>query len=254
MKGKLGDKIRMMILKAFGLAFAGCIFLITGERLWSGRRKNKFSINACLAHMKEKYGIEFTPVEDKRNAEITASMFKFSVQTENYPGQNIFIMQERLDNGNKILFHDNYVAVKYKQQTIELIEKMAYEVFGKDFRVICEVYNHCQPDEFDDTTTFNEFLSRCGGRMIDINILLPPDHSTMEKEEELKKLEQQFIENRVVGFCDVYYSSGKEAYQGIHSATDLMTFGMAEHNHRWYRENGQFVINKEFIVSHEMWR
>ena len=34
-----------------------------------------------------------------------------------YPEENILVVEERLNNGDTIIFHDNYVAVKYQQET-----------------------------------------------------------------------------------------------------------------------------------------
>lgn len=252
MKGE--EILKNILLKSMAFVFVAGVFLLTGENLWAGRRKNPLSVKACLKYMKDKYGMDFTPVEDKQNADITMSMLTFSVKTEKYPEQNILVVQERLDKGNTVLFHDNFVAVKYIKEITELVEKMSRKVFGDNFRAICEVESRCQPDEFNDKTTFEEFLSCSGTRMLDINILLPPEHSAENKEEDMRKLEQQFIENHIVGFCNIYYCPDDKAYRSIGSSTDCMSYGITVGNHRWYRENGQFDIDKELKVHIEMWR
>lgn len=119
-----------------------------------------------------------------------------------------------IPNGDTIIFHDNYVAVKYQQETKNLAEKMAADVFG-ECKVLYTVDNtSVLPDEFDNTTTFEEFTSE-GASQIAVYVMIPPEHSAQEKEKELKQLEQIWIENRFVGFCSLYYFSDAEAYQSI---------------------------------------
>ena len=236
------------ILKRIGILFLGYIIMMTGV---SGcMQKNKLSINACLSYMKDKYGTEFTLVEGEEVSQLTASMLEIYVKSADYPEEKVLVVEERLDNGNSILFHDNYVAVRYRQEAKNLAEKMAEDVFG-ECRVLYKVDDTLvQPDEFDNTTTFEEFISDRASNIY-FDVLVPPEHSDNDKESELKKLEQLCIENRFVCICDVWYSTDEEVYWNSNSNVELMK---ARLDHRWYTENGQFIMDNDFTVYHEMWR
>ena len=123
-----------------------------------------------LSYMNDKYGMYFTFVEDTYYH--SRSEDTIYVECSEYPGEKIFVGRDSLNGGKEIAYHDNFVAIKYKQQTKELAEKMASDVLG-ECRVLHDPYdNSFQPDEFDNSTTFEEFISRNPSK-IDIYILLP---------------------------------------------------------------------------------
>ena len=188
------------------------------------------------------------------------SFFQTYVECEKYPKEKIFVVQERLEKGKKVLFHDNYVAVKYKKKTIELSEKIAKSVFDE-----CKVIYDVNPkkivsDDFDDNTTFEEFISLSSSG-IGFNIIVPFEHSIEEKEKELKKLENLCIENHFACFCNVYYSVSQEAYNSTNCKNDLIEimYGMKVYKEtgnvqKGYKINGQFDIKNDFTINHEIWR
>lgn len=247
-KSKIENKIAYILLRILGAFFLLFIAFVTGEFSLLKRRKNKLSVKACLSYMKNKYGIEFKPIEDK-DAELTFSMLKFSVETEGYPGEKIAVMEERLNNGDTLLFHDNFIAVKYRQETKNMAEKLAFDVFEK-CRVLYNVDDRCLPDEFGEETTFEEFISRRASHL-SIDVLLPPEHSAENKEEELKLLEQVCIKNHFVCVCNVFYSDDEDVYRNSNFEWELMN---AKSNGKWWRENGQFVVSDDFTIGNEMWR
>ena len=52
--------------------------------------------------MKDKYGIEFTLLDDNGINEVTSSVLEIYVQCSEYPGKRILVMEERLNNGGSI--------------------------------------------------------------------------------------------------------------------------------------------------------
>ena len=194
--------------------------------------------------MKEKYGTDFTLVE---KGELTSSTLEIYVESPEYKGEKILVMEERLNKGEKLIFHDNFLCVKYHEQTKKMAEKMAEEVYG-ECKVLCEVNNfNVQPDEFDNTTTFEEFCSKRESR-IWVEILLPADHSLSDKENELKQLEQLCLENRFACICDVYYADDADAYRKISTHEELMDYGI------WYSVAGKFLVDNDFTNFVETWR
>ena len=211
-------------------------------------QKNKLSVNDCLSYMKDKYGIEFTLLDDNGINELTSSVLEIYVQCSEFPGKRILVMEERLNNGESVVFHDNFLSVKYNEQTKATAKQFASEVYG-ECKVVCEISaSSVQPDEFDSTTTFEEF---CAVRGSDIwfEVLLPTDHSDSDKENELKKLEQKCIDNHFACICDVYYMSDADAYNNIETHVDLMQYGSS-----CWSEAGKFMLDNDFNGTVETWR
>lgn len=211
-------------------------------------QKNKLSVSDCLSYMKEKYGREFTLIDDNGINELTSAVLEIYVQCPEYPGKKILVMEERLNNGESLVFHDNFLCVKYHEQTKAAAEQFASEVYG-ECRVVCEVTGSgVQPDEFDGTTSFEEFCAKRGSH-IWFEVLLPTDHSDSDKENELKKLEQKCIDNRFACICDVYYMSDADAYNNIKTHVDLMQYGSS-----CYSVAGKFMLDNDFSNCVETWR
>ena len=143
---------------------------ITMMTAMSGCSLKSWGAGDFLSYMNDKYGMYFTFVEDTYYH--SRSEDTIYVECSEYPGEEIFVVRESLNGGKEIAYHDNFVAIKYKQKTKELAEKMASNVLG-ECRVLYEPYdNGSEPDEFDNSTTFEEFVSRDPSK-IDIYILLP---------------------------------------------------------------------------------
>ena len=193
-----------------------------------------------LSYMNDKYGMDFTFVEDTYYH--SRSEDTIYVECSEYPGEKIFVGRDSLNGGKEIAYHDNFVAIKYKQQTKELAEKMASDVLG-ECRVLHDPYdNSFQPDEFDNSTTFEEFVSRAPSK-IDIYILLPPDHTADEKD--LKKLEAEWIKNHFVSYCCMYYITDEEAYRGIQVHSDVRNYD------KCYTDMARFNLNEDMAITVE---
>lgn len=233
------------LIKAFLMLSLGCIMAVIGMN--GCTIKNKLSVSTCLSYMKDKYGVDFSTVDGEEINELTSAVLEIYVKHPDYPDQKILVMEERLNDGEKLIFHDNFLAVKYHEQTKALAEKMAAEVYGK-CKVICAVMgDRVQPDEFDKTTTFEEFCSKRGSN-IWFEVLLPTNHSDLKKDEELKQLEQKCADNRFACICDVYYADNADAYENISTHAELMQYGT------WYRTAGKFLTDNSFNKFVETWR
>ena len=208
----------------------------------SGCSLKSLAAGDYLSYMKDKYGMDFTLVEDHDTYDLSTSVATIYVECSEYPGEEIFVIRESLNGGKEIAYHDNFVAIKYKQQTKELAEKMASNVLG-ECRVLYEPYdNGSQPDEFDNSTTFEEFISRNPSK-IDIYILLPLEHTADEKD--LKKLEAEWIKNHFVSYCCMYYITDEEAYRGIQVPGDVRNYD------KCYSDKAQFDLDEDMTISVE---
>lgn len=210
--------------------------------------KNKLSVSACLSYMKNKYGIDFSIFEGEKIHNLTWTILEIYVECADYAGKKILVMEERLNNGEKLVFRDNFLAVKYHEKTKAMAEKLASEVYG-ECKVLCEVMNNnVQPDEFDKTTTFEEFCSTRGSN-IWFEVLLPTYHSDAKKEEELKQLEQKCADSRFACICDVYYAVDEKAYESISTHAELM-----QHGSKLYKVAGKFMSRNSCSDFFETWR
>ena len=178
------------------------------------------AVGDFLSYMKDKYGMDFTLVEDHDTYDLSTSMAAIYVECSEYPGEEIFVIRESLNGGKEIAYHDNFVAIKYKQQTKELAEKMASNVLG-ECRVLYEPYdNGSQHDEF-----------------------VPPEHTADEKD--LKKLEEEWIKNHFVSYCCMYYITDEEAYRGIQVHSDVRNYD------KCYTDMARFVLNEDMTITVE---
>ena len=236
------------IIRFLGTAALSCVILITG--MTGCMRRNRMSTKDCISYMEDKYGIDFTLIDDNGINEVTTSVLEIYVQCSEYPGKKILVMEERLNGGKQLVFHDNFLCVKYHEQTKAAAEQFASEVYG-ECRVVCDVDgSDVQPDEFDGTTSFEEFCAKRGSN-IWFEVLLPTDHSDSDsdKENELKKMEQKCIDNRFACICDVYYMADDDAYNNIRTHTDFMDYGSS-----CYSVAGKFLLDNDFNVTVETWR
>lgn len=140
-------KMRIIML----LAILFIIVLLGGCGLMS--REPSFR-EAALNHLEQRYGGSFEFYRD------TGSSF-------NHPGErrmlfrrpssdeDIFVSARRGDDGFEI--SDNYVAVKYREDTINFVKSIADEIFGSS-AVFYTVPNRSFSQELTAESTFEEYI------------------------------------------------------------------------------------------------
>lgn len=117
----------------------------------------------ALAYMEEKYGETFTyygPWGDS----MTGTR-QILVTCDSLPEQTIVVQIENFrDEGNSI-YRDNFLAVKYRKETVEYFEKLANEYFDKT-RVVYEVALGGQSVEMSAEAALEEYLADSGAEMV----------------------------------------------------------------------------------------
>ena len=111
--------------------------------------------NAALEYMEQKYGEKFeyfAPYGDS----FTGTR-EFVARCDNLPGQDVLVQIENYKHDDRI-FRDNYIAVKYRQETIDFIKDCAVEQFG-EAEVFYDVARDGQSPELSANASFVEFLS-----------------------------------------------------------------------------------------------
>ena len=210
-------------------------------------QQQKLSIDDCLKYMKTKYGEDFTYLEPYDDFQPTARTLKIYVQSERYPDSKIMVIEEKDKDGNR-LFHDNFVAIKYEQDTRELLTDVAVQVYG-ECRVIYSAYGYdgYLPDSFDNATTFADYIAARKSNIC-VTILLPPEHGTLDKEREINEIYEKCCENKIICAVEVYYTNDSEVYQSISTTAEMMLL------EGWFDADGVLVMDAEFGVQSLGWR
>jgi hypothetical protein len=120
-------------------------------------RKNPTqNINAvALAYMEQRYGEKFEYVAPWGNS--MSGTHELLVECVSLPGQKILVQVENYKKADK-LFLDNYLAVKYYQETVDFIRDSATSEYAS-VSVFYDVFKDGLSPELSPDATFAEFLS-----------------------------------------------------------------------------------------------
>ena len=204
----------------------------------------KMSNDDCISYMNNKYNQSFKIVNDN-GMELTNSFLEIYVQDSS---KNIAMVVEELKDGTTV-FHDNYVAVKFDKQLEDFVQPIATEHLGQ-CRVLNEVdFTRYQPDDYNDSTTFDEFKRRSDSKIY-LQILLPPTYNDEAVDLVLKHLESDFMEYDIVGTCDVYFCNDTNFYNTANNSVDIAN------NEKHYDQRYQFrteAVGESVRVVSKRW-
>ena len=79
----------------------------------SGCSLKSLAVGDFLSYMKDKYGMDFTLVEDHDTYDLSTSVATIYVECSEYPGEEIFVIRESLNGGKEIAYHDNMAVIFY---------------------------------------------------------------------------------------------------------------------------------------------
>ena len=143
------------------------------------------SINTqALEYMEQKYGEKFEyayPYGDSMTG-----THQLLVTCESYPDQLILVSIENYRTDNKV-FLDNFIAVKYRDETVDFIQTCASQVYG-DSTVFYRVTRWALSPELPVNATFAEFLTDPKARL---NIMLEvkaSDYVSVEQTQQFAEL------------------------------------------------------------------
>jgi hypothetical protein len=148
--------------------------------------------DAALSYMEQKYGEEFEYAAPWGNS--MSGTHELIVSCASLPGQEIVVQIENYKRDDKV-FRDNYLAVKYRQQTADFVNDCAVEVFGRA-TIFYEAANDGLSSSLPADASFDEFLADTRvplGVMIEVKA---SDLSSREQAEKVAKL----IAERSAGF------------------------------------------------------
>lgn len=139
-------KFSVLILIAFcAISMSGCI-------------GKKDITKEVLEHMQNKYDDTFSYVAPFGGGmgNVTTQML---LTSEKYPGKTIWI-ECYVDEDDNINIVDNYLSIKYEQQTVELINDIIKKTTDKDFTVFYDLPLQAFTKGASKETTFKEYISQ----------------------------------------------------------------------------------------------
>jgi hypothetical protein len=141
--------ITLVIITALTLGGVGCM---NSEISQSGMSRSELAI----AHLEEKYGVEFEYVSPWGSTYAQGGVTKMVVVSESLPGEEIMVSV--IPEGDGYIVRDNYLAVKYKEETRLFLLEKAEEIFG-EAKVFYELSNSTNCETLSATLTFEEFIA-----------------------------------------------------------------------------------------------
>lgn len=120
------------------------------------RNRKEVNINdMALEYMEEKYGEKFEYVCPWGNS--MSGNHELMVRCDSLGEQNILVKIENFRSAQRV-FKDNYLAVKYKEETINFSKGCADRVFGSS-RVFYRVEELARSEELNADADFEEFFA-----------------------------------------------------------------------------------------------
>ena len=139
-----------ILFAVLSLGSTGCI---QKEPTQNNRGRN--TNDAALEYMEQKYGEKFefvAPWGDSMTGD-----HELMVTCESLAGERIIVKIDDYRTENRV-FHDNYVAVKYYEETVEFLRQCTNEVFG-DSKVFSSVARSALSPELPADASFEEYFA-----------------------------------------------------------------------------------------------
>lgn len=214
-----------------GIALLPVMLLMTGCL-------SKLSVDDSIDYMEKKYNLSFELAPDDHASSSLSSM-KFFVTTPSLGDKRIAVWEEII-NDEKV-FHDNFMAHYYYDETLDLINSFADKCFGSHMTIYEIGYNRFIPDEFNLNTTFAEFRSSRQSKIY-ASIILPESYPDTDLSGDMQAFGNLCASNKFCGVFDIYYSNDDSISDNFKDSPDMYNSG------KWYRANTQVTINDDFSV------
>ena len=168
----------LVLIATITMGVNGCMRNITGQK----KRQN---INdAALEYMEQKYGEKFEYVAPWGDS--MSGTHELLVKCDSFPEQNILVEIENYRSDDKV-FSDNYLAVKYFEDTIGFLIGCANQVFS-EATVVYDINKAALSSDLPANATFEEFLADTRVPLITAVVIKTNDFSSEEQAQELAKL------------------------------------------------------------------
>lgn len=208
--------------------------------------KGNDAIGKMLEHMNEKYDDQFT-YNRPYGGGPSAKSKKIICSSEKFPDKDIWVMYQEDADGNVLIF-DNYMGVKFEQQTRNLLNQTLTKVFGSEYKLFYTVNLQAATKGASNEMTFEEYIKEPSSSIGIVVIVKQRDG--LERSDVEQELERAIQE---AGLCcrlgTIYFDAGTGYYDEVTTET-LSTYCNQKH----YKECLQFSMDDISAFSSCEWR
>lgn len=206
-------------------------------------------VDKMIAYMNEKYPDDVFVYKEPFGGGAGISTKKIIVSSEKYPDADIYVMCVKNEDGT-YKYSDNYLGVKYNDQTVEMIKDILTTAFGTDFFLSYNVSMYGHPQEYSADTTFEEYIDDAAS---DIGFLavIGDSYQISNKEELVSQLEKLFSEKGMCcNFSVIYFDNSSEEYKTLERGMELSEYLYK----KLYKEALMFDMESSIEFSKYEWR
>jgi hypothetical protein len=192
--------VAMMVFAS--LALSGCSIF---------SRKPAYSIQDAIAYMENRYDDTFTYLEDYDDHQPTGGSYDLYLKSKKFPDQKVYLRIIR--SGDGFRYVDNYIAVKYYDETRDAIEEIATSVYESNFNLLCEPGpSKAMSSEHDPDMSLQEFWLT---KEADLTCCLKiaPEYGDTNAEAELDQIEDLIKEKKMCIRFSIYYTKDQDFYE-----------------------------------------
>lgn len=194
------------------------ISIITLMALTSCSLENQFSEEDVTKYLEDKYGTEFTYMRTVGDGDLTTkkNVSSFARQPD-HKGREVFVVTS-LDGG-KVVHRDNYVAIKYEDKTVEIINSCTKKVFDKYKIIYVPVTGQTLDEKFNNDMAFEDYI-KDSGNLLRFDVIIPADCDWTYGDREVSKLKSALDSENVHCCVNVYKAKTCEIYDKIQDYSD----------------------------------
>lgn len=196
-----------------------------------------------LAHINEKYDDNFT-YKGSFGGGAGVESKQILCSSEKYPGEDVLVMLYTDENGKECIV-DNYVGIKYKQETIDLLGEVLAEVFDENYKLFYENSLQAYTKGATNEMTFSEYIAEASSG-IGFTAIVSNEY-TVDQSEVERRIEKALVERGInCGLSTIYFDNGSGAYEKVINFRTLEDYL----NKRNYDQYFEFIMmtNKEFDI------
>lgn len=159
-----------------------------------GARSSDAPIEKMVGYMNDKYSDTFTYVRTY-GGHFGSTTHKIMVASDQLPGKEISVILS--EGGDAAVLSDNYVAVKYEEETRSLIHGILSDCFGEKLFVGYSANNLATSSVFNDDTAFQDYIKEPSSAIYFTAIIRCPSDSA-RRADMVSSLEQKLVS---AGLC-----------------------------------------------------
>ena len=171
--------------------------------------KNNGLTDRMVQYMNDKYADDEFSFNAETGGGAGAVYKTIIVSSRECPDKDIYVRYRK--NGDTEEFSDNYLGVKYQQQTEDLMGSVISAVLGSDYRIFYTVDNYACPND-NGTLSFNEYICN---KDSNIGFTVVAKATADDKDAIAKALETEITKAGLCCTATVYFDNGSDDYKAL---------------------------------------